>query len=45
MLTLEQCKEVLDDSTLTDMEVEAIRDAIYSLSEQVIGKHYDTMDI
>jgi len=45
MLTIEECREILNEDTLSDEEVLVIRDALYSLSEQVIGRHYDTMDV
>ena len=32
MLTLEECKKLIDDSTFSDEEVLAIRDACYELA-------------
>ena len=43
MLSIEECKKLLGDDTLSDDEVCEIRNALYSLSEKVIGRHYDTM--
>lgn len=35
MLTLLQCKEILDEPTLSDEEVIQIRDLLFSVTEQI----------
>ena len=36
MLSIERAKKILSDSTLTDEQIEEIRDGFYSLVEDVI---------
>ncbi len=38
MITIEQCKLILNDPTLTDQEVEQIRGLLYALCEEVVNK-------
>lgn len=45
MLTIAECRAYLEDQISTDDEILAIRDSLYSISEQVIGKLYDTMTV
>jgi len=45
MLSVAECKAILDDETLSEEEVLVIRDSLYSVCEQVISKHYDTITI
>ena len=37
MLSVEKVKQLLDDSTITDVEVEAIRDGFHQLSELIFN--------
>lgn len=45
MLSLKECRAHLQDSSMTDEEVEAVRSALYTLSEQIIRRHCDRMNI
>lgn len=41
MLTVEECRQHLRDISLTDEEIERIRDCLYLISEKVLDKYFD----
>ncbi len=38
MLSVEECKKHLNNSTYTDEEIEAIRSSLYQVAELLIGR-------
>ncbi|MCA9356808.1 hypothetical protein H6784_04880 [Candidatus Nomurabacteria bacterium] len=39
MLSIEECRQHLNDPELTDEKVEEIRDVLYSFAESALDKH------
>jgi hypothetical protein len=39
MLSLERCRKILGSKTLSDTEIEKLRDAIYAVSENIIDEY------
>jgi hypothetical protein len=44
MLSIEQCKEILENRTISDDYVEKIRDALYALVENIIDEYIKSCD-
>lgn len=38
MLTLEQCREIIGNSAITDKELEQLRNALYSIADLIIKR-------
>ena len=39
MLSIEECRQHLNDDELTDKKIEEIRDVLYSFAESALDKH------
>jgi len=44
MLSIERCKEILSNKTISDSQVEKLREALYALVDNVIDQHISSYD-
>lgn len=44
MLSIEQCKEILGDRTISDDQTEEVRNALYALVENIIDEYIRSCD-
>lgn len=41
MLSLKRCREILKDPTLSDEEVEKLRDCLYAITENILTEYFN----
>lgn len=44
MLSIERCKEILGDRTISDSEMESLRDALYATVDSIMDNYFDKFD-
>lgn len=44
MLSIERCKEILENKTISDSQVEKLREALYALTENIIDEYVSSCD-
>lgn len=44
MLSVERCKEILGNKTISDSKVEKLREALYALVENIVDEYITSCD-
>jgi hypothetical protein len=44
MLSVERCKEILGDKTISDSQVEKLREVLYALVENIVDEYISSCD-
>lgn len=44
MLSIEQCKEILGSKTISDAQVEKLREVLYALVENIVDEYINSCD-
>jgi len=44
MLSVERCKEILENKTISDSQVEKLRETLYSLVENIVDEYISSCD-
>ena len=44
MLSVERCREILGNKTISDSQVEKLREALYALIENMVDEYISTCD-
>ena len=44
MLSLERCREILGDKTISDFQTEKLREALYALVENIVDEYISSCD-
>lgn len=44
MLSIERCKEILGNKTISDSQTEKIREVLYALVENIVDEHISSCD-
>jgi hypothetical protein len=44
MLSIERCKEILGDRTISDSQAESLRDALYGMVDSIMDNYFEEFD-